>query len=85
MATPAKASSLNLEMIEDAGDEEDLIRQADLECCFKGRSGKIPSFPVSLITATGLIEAPSLKSTLKSWTHHFNSRSTALQGDGEEP
>ena len=41
----------NLEIIADTGSEEDLISHSDLEVHFKDKAKKIPSSPVSLITA----------------------------------
>ena len=47
IATPARASGSNLEIIADKGSEEDLISNSDLEVRFKGRAKKIPSNAVS--------------------------------------
>ena len=47
----------NLEIIADTGSEEDLISHSDLEVHFKDKAKKIPSSPVSLITANGPVDA----------------------------
>eukprot|EP00439_Symbiodinium_sp_Y106_P072083 s3520_g13.t1 len=48
----------NLEIIADTGSEEDdLISHSDLEVRFKDKAKKIPSSPVSLITANGPVDA----------------------------
>ena len=47
----------NLEIIADTGSEEDLISHSDLEVHFKDTAKKIPSSPVSLITANGPVDA----------------------------
>ena len=41
----------------DTGSEEDLISHSDLEVHFKDKAKKIPSSPVSLITANGQVDA----------------------------
>ena len=47
-----------MEIIADTGSEEDdLISHSDLEVRFKDKAKKIPSSPVSLITANGPVDA----------------------------
>ena len=57
IAAAAMTNESNLEIIADAGSEEDLISRSDLEVHFKDKAKKIPSSPVSLITANGPVDA----------------------------
>ena len=45
-----------MEIIADTGSEEDLISHSDVEVHFKDKAKKIPSSPVSLITANGPVD-----------------------------
>ena len=56
-AAAAMNHDANLEIIADTGSEEDLISHSDLEVHFKDKARKIPSSPVSLITANGAVDA----------------------------
>ena len=47
----------SLEIIADTGSEEDLISHSDLEVHFRDKARKIPSNPISLITANGAVDA----------------------------
>ena len=57
IAAAATSHESNLEIIADTGSEEDLISHSDLEVHFKDKAKKIPSSPVSLITANGPVDA----------------------------
>ena len=57
IAAAAMSKETNLEIIADTGSEEELISHSDLEVHFKDKAKKIPSSPVSLITANGPVDA----------------------------
>ena len=56
-AAAAVNHEANLEIIADTGSEEDLISHSDLEVHFRDKARKIPSTPISLITANGAVDA----------------------------
>ena len=56
-AAAAVNHGANLEIIADTGSEEDLISHSDLEVHFRDKARKIPSKPISLITANGAVDS----------------------------
>ena len=56
-AVPLPSIAAAAMTIADTGSEEDLMSHSDLEVHFKDKAKKIPSSPVSLITANGPVDA----------------------------